>query len=191
MFRILRSALVMVGLFIILTGLVYPLLMTGAAQVLFPSHANGSLIYAEDGKPLGSALIGQNFTDPSYFWGRLSATAEKPYNAATSGGSNFSVLNDALKAQVQARIADLKNADPENPMPIPVDLVTASGSGLDPHISPASAYYQAARIARLRGLAVNQVNGLIARHIEPLFLGIFGEPRVNVLLLNIDLDKLQ
>ncbi|MHC1781396.1 MAG: potassium-transporting ATPase subunit KdpC [Anaerolineaceae bacterium] len=188
---IIKPALIMLGLFTITTGLIYPVLITGIAQWIFPNQANGSLIYAANGSPAGSALIGQNFNEPGYFWGRLSATAEKPYNASSSGGSNFSVLNDNLKDQAQARINALKAADPDNPLPIPVDLVTASGSGLDPHISPASAYVQSPRIARARGLAVEKINELINRHIEQPTLGVFGEPRVNVLLLNLALDKLQ
>ncbi len=188
---IIKPALIFMGLFTVATGLVYPALITGASQLLFSSQANGSLIFTADGSPVGSELIGQSFDSPEYFWGRLSATAEKPYNAAASGGSNYSVLNDSLKEAAQARIDALKAADPANALPIPVDLVTASGSGLDPHISPASAYYQAARIARVRGLTIEQVNDLIGRHVEQPLLGIFGESRVNVLRLNLELDKLQ
>jgi K+-transporting ATPase ATPase C chain len=191
MFRIIKPALVMLGAFILVTGLAYPLFMTGVAQVVFPAQANGSLVLAADGSPVGSALIGQDFSEPKYFWGRLSATAEKPYNAATSGGSNYSVLNDSLKEAAQARIDALKAADPENTLPIPVDLVTASGSGLDPHISPASAYYQVGRVAKARGLASEKVRELVRLHIEQPFFGIIGEPRVNVLSLNLALDELK
>lgn len=189
MARLIRTALVIFAFFALLTGLVYPLLMTGIAQVIFPAQANGSLVTSADGRPAGSALIGQPFDDPGYFWGRLSATAGGPYHGSTSGGSNYSVLNDALVEQAQARIAALRAADPGNTANIPVDLVTASGSGLDPHISPAAAYYQAARVARARGLSEEQVRKLIAEHIEPPLLGIIGEARVNVLLLNLALDK--
>lgn len=191
MFRVIKSALVFMGALIVITGLAYPLLITGVAQLVFPGQANGSLVFATDGSPTGSSLIGQDFSAPQYFWGRLSATAEKPYNSATSGGSNLSVLNNTLKEQAQTRINALHAADPDNTLPIPVDLVTASASGLDPHISPASAYYQGSRIARVRGLAINQVNELISLHIEQPFFGIFGEPRVNVLLLNLALDELK
>jgi len=191
MFQTIKPALVLFALFTILTGLFYPLLITAAAQGLFAWQANGSLVTASNGSEIGSALIGQPFNDPQYFWGRLSATAEKPYNAATSGGSNYSVLNDALQEQVQARINALHAADPGNKLPIPVDLVTASASGLDPHISPAAAYYQVARIARARGLREEQVQALVQEHIDAPFLGIVGESRVNVLLLNLALDSLQ
>jgi potassium-transporting ATPase KdpC subunit len=191
MFRIIKPALVLVGVFILITGLAYPLFMTGVAQIVFPSQANGSLVIGPDGSPIGSALIGQDFSEPKYFWGRLSATAEKPYNSATSGGSNFSVLNDGLTEAAQARIDALKAADPDNPLPIPVDLVTASGSGLDPHISPASAIYQVARVAKARGLTSEKVTELVRHHTEQPFLGIIGEPRVNVLLLNLALDELK
>lgn len=142
----------------VLTGLIYPLVITGIAQVLFPQQANGSLIKARDGSILGSKLIGQFFTDPRYFWGRLSTTSGNPYNAAASGGSNLSVSNQALLDQIQARIDALHAADPTNTLSIPVDLVTASGSGLDPDISIASANYQAARVARVRNIAIETVN---------------------------------
>lgn len=181
-----------VSVFILLTGLTgiaYPLLTTGLGQALFPDQVNGSLIEI-DGKTLGSSLIGQDFTDPKYVWGRLSATGPAPYNAAASSGSNLGPLNPALKTAVERRIAALREADPENTAPVPVDLVTASGSGLDPHISPAGAYYQAARIARLRQLPQKQVDALIAEHTEDRQWGLFGEPRVNVLQLNLALDQL-
>jgi K+-transporting ATPase ATPase C chain len=191
MFQAIRPALVIFALLTILTGLVYPLLITGVAQVLFPWQANGSIVTAADGREIGSALIGQPFSDLKYFWGRLSVTAEKPYNAAASGGSNYSVLNEALKEQVQARIDALHAADPDNASPIPVDLVTASASGLDPHISPAAAYYQASRIARERSLSEEQVRLLVKKYTETRVMNIFGESRVNVLLLNLALDSLQ
>lgn len=191
MLRTIKTAGVVFAFFGLLTGLVYPLLMTGIAKVAFPYQANGSLIARQDGRVSGSAQIGQSFDDPKYFWGRLSNTAGMAYNAASSGGSNYSVLNDALLKQAQARIDALHAADPENNLPVPVDLVTSSASGLDPHISPATAYYQAARVARARGLSEVQVRGLIAQHTEIPFLGIFGEPRVNVLLLNLALDSVQ
>jgi K+-transporting ATPase ATPase C chain len=191
MLRTIKTAGVVFAFFGLLTGLVYPLLMTGIAKVAFPYQANGSLIARQDGRVSGSAQIGQSFDDPKYFWSRLSNTAGMAYNAASSGGSNYSVLNDALLKQTQARIDALHAADPENNLPVPVDLVTSSASGLDPHISPAAAYYQAARVARARGLSEVQVHSLIAQHTEIPFLGIFGEPRVNVLLLNLALDSVQ
>jgi potassium-transporting ATPase KdpC subunit len=191
MFQTIKPALVIFAFLTILTGLLYPLLITGAAQGLFPYQANGSMITAADGSATGSVLIGQSFSEPQYFWGRLSATAGKPYNAATSGGSNYSVLNNALQEQVQARIDALHAADPDNILPVPVDLVTASASGLDPHISPAAAYYQVSRIARVRGLSEETIQTLIQQNTEAPFLGIFGEPRVNVLMLNLALDLLQ
>ncbi len=187
MFQTIKSTFVVFALLTILTGLIYPLFMTGAAQLVFPRQANGSLIIRPDGEINGSELIGQSFSEDKYFWGRLSATAEKPYNAATSGGSNYSVLNKALREQVQQRIDALRSADPENRLPIPVDLVTSSASGLDPHISPAAAYYQAARVARVRGLAEEAVRRLIDDRIDRPLLGIIGESRVNVLMLNLAL----
>jgi K+-transporting ATPase ATPase C chain len=174
----------------LVTGLAYPLLVTGLAQLLFPQQANGSLITSA-GKVNGSELIGQPFSDPRYFWGRLSATANTPYNASASGGSNFSALNPGLEKQVQDRLDALKAADPANSQPVPIDLVTASGSGLDPEISIAAARYQASRIARLRGLPVDQVLTLIDQHTSGRLLGFLGEPRVNVLGLNLALDGLQ
>jgi K+-transporting ATPase ATPase C chain len=185
----LRPALVSLLLLTILTGLIYPLVVTGIAQVVFPYQANGSLI-VQNGEVVGSELIGQNFTDPKYFWGRLSATAPVPYNAAASSGSNLGPLNEALFAATQARIDALKAAAPENTAPIPVDLVTASGSGLDPHISPAAAEYQVHRVAVARGLDEATVRDLVARHTAGRQLGFLGEPRVNVLQLNLALDAL-
>lgn len=186
----LRPALVLLGLLTILTGLVYPLTITAVAQVVFPNQANGSLI-EQNGEIVGSELIGQSFDDPRYFWGRLSATAPFPYNAAASSGSNYGPLNPALFDQVQARIGALRAADPGNTAPIPVDLVTTSASGLDPHISPAAAYYQVPRVARERGLDEATVHKLVEDHTESQPLGILGEPRVNVLKLNLALDALE
>ncbi len=184
----LRPALVSLVALTLITGLLYPLVVTGMAQVLFPHQASGSLILI-DGKPVGSSLIGQPFDAPKYFWGRLSATSPFPYNAAASSGSNLGPTNDALIKAVQARIDALKTADPDNPLPLPVDLVTASGSGLDPHISPAAAEYQIRRIARVRGLDETVVRRLVAQHTEGRQFGVLGEPRVNVLTLNLTLDN--
>ena len=184
-----RPAVTLFILLSIVTGLIYPLLVTGIGQALFPKQAAGSLI-ERDGKPVGSRLIGQNFTDPKYFWGRPSATSPYPNNAAASSGSNLGPLNPTLKEAVEARIKTLREADPGNTTPIPVDLVTASASGLDPHISPAAAEYQVARVARARGLAPETVRNLVAMRTENRQWGIFGEPRVNVLELNLALDRL-
>lgn len=183
----LRSALMMFFILTILTGVAYPLAVTGIAQLLFPHQANGSLIY-KDGKPIGSSLIGQPFDEPKYFWGRPSATAPFPYNAAASSGSNLGPTNPALPEAVKTRVAALKAADPGNDAPVPVDLVTASGSGLDPHISPAAAEYQVRRVARARGKEEAFVRTLIIQHTEERQLGMLGEPRVNVLALNLTLD---
>lgn len=187
MTSILRPALVLFVLLSALTGLVYPLAVTGAAQSVFPAQAAGSLV-VRDGKPVGSTLIGQNFSDPRHFWGRPSATAPMPYNASASSGSNQGPLNPALTEAVKGRIEALRAADPGNTQPVPVDLVTASASGLDPHISPAAARYQAARVARLRGMPADHVAQLIQDHTETPLLGLLGEPRVNVLALNLALD---
>lgn len=184
---LIRPALSLFILLTIITGLIYPLLVTGIGQALFPAQAAGSLIQ-RDGKVIGSRLIGQNFTDPKYFWGRPSATAPQPYNAAASSGSNLGPLNPALHEAVAGRVKALREADPGNSAPAPVDLVTASASGLDPHISPAAAAYQAARVARVRGLKLDAVQTLIAQHTEDRQWGIFGELRVNVLELNLALD---
>ncbi|MEF8720110.1 MAG: potassium-transporting ATPase subunit KdpC [Candidatus Accumulibacter necessarius] len=188
--KLLRPAISLFVLLSIITGVFYPLLVTGVARLAFPAAASGSLIIRE-GKPIGSELIGQNFTEPRYFWGRPSATAPQPYNAAASSGSNLGPLNPALAAAVKARIEALRAADPGNPRPIPIDLVTASASGLDPHISPAAADYQAERVARSRQLDPQTVRQLIAQHSESLDLGVFGEPRVHVLRLNLALDAIK
>jgi K+-transporting ATPase ATPase C chain len=185
-----RPAIVALLLFTLVTGGIYPLAVTGIAQLIFPHQANGSLI-VRNGKTLGSDLIGQAFDDPIYFWGRLSVTSDYPYNAAASSGSNYGPLNPALFAAVQARIAALHAADPGNTQPIPVDLVTASGSGLDPDISIAAAMYQVPRVARARGMPESNVIALINRYTEGRQLGYLGEPRVNVLRLNLALDGIQ
>ena len=195
-----RPAIVALVILTIIMGIIYPLLVTGIAQVVFPYQANGSIMLGKDGKPLGSELIGQQFDDPKYFWGRLSATGPVPYTAFNaekltgSSGSNYGPLNPALigpEGIVQTRIAALKAADPGNTAPIPVDLVTASGSGLDPHISPAAAAYQVGRVAKARGLDEAQVRALVAQYTEGRQLGFLGEPRVNVLELNLALDGLR
>ena len=182
-----RAAVVSLALFTVVTGLAYPVVVTVIAQLVFPHQANGSLIM-KDGKPAGSALIGQPFDDPKYFWGRPSATSPFGYNAGASGASNLSPTNADLIKTVQGRVDALRTADPGNTAPVPVDLVTASGSGLDPHISPAAALYQAARVARARKLDETVVNDLVTKHIEGRLLGLLGEPRVNVLALNLALD---
>jgi K+-transporting ATPase ATPase C chain len=186
---ILRPALVLFAVLTLVTGVAYPLVVTGVAQTLFPAQASGSLIL-RDGKPVGSALIGQNFTEPGHFWGRPSATSPMPYNAAASGGSNQGPLNPALVDAVKSRIDALRAADPGNTAPLPVDLVTASASGLDPHISPAAANYQVARIAKARGLPVEKVHHLVDQQTERPLLGLLGERRVNVLQLNLALEAL-
>lgn len=189
MFNILRPALVLFAVLTALTGLAYPLVITGIAQVAFPAQAAGSLLQ-RGGQTVGSALIGQAFTSPRYLWGRPSATSPVPYDASASGGSNLGPLNPALAEAVRGRIAALRAADPGNTGPVPVDLVTASASGLDPHLSVAGALYQAARVARARGLATAQVQQLIAQHTEGRLFGLLGEPRINVLQLNLALDAL-
>jgi K+-transporting ATPase ATPase C chain len=182
-----RPALVSLVVLSLLTGLAYPATVTVIAQVVLPRQANGSLI-VEDGRAVGSALIGQPFDDPKYFWGRPSATAPFPYNAGASSGSNLGPTNPALTTAVQARVAALRAADPGNTVPVPVDLVTASGSGLDPHISPAAALYQVGRVARARSLEEVAVRRLVEQYIEGRQLGVLGEPRVNVLAVNRALD---
>jgi K+-transporting ATPase ATPase C chain len=182
----LRSALLSLLLFTLITGGIYPVLVTVLGQLLFPYQANGSLI-VQDGKVMGSELIGQPFADPAYFWGRPSATSPFPYNAAASSGSNLGPTNPALLEAIKGRIEALKQADPDNRAPIPVDLVTTSASGLDPHISPAAAFYQVSRVAKARGLLPDQVRALATEHIESRQWGVFGEPRVNVLKLNLAL----
>jgi len=193
----LRPAFFMLLIFTVITGIIYPLAVTGIGQVVFPHQANGSLIMAEGGKAVGSELIGQQFDDPKYFWGRISATGTFAYNAFNaenltgSSGSNYGPLNPALMDMVQARIDALKAADPDNTAPIPVDLVTASGSGLDPHISVAAALYQVHRVAQARGLTDEEVRALVDNYTEGRQFFILGEPHVNVLKLNLALDGVQ
>ena len=186
---LIRPALTMLLILTVLTGLFYPLAITGMAQLLFPDQANGSLI-VHNGKVIGSKLIGQYFDKPQYFWSRPSATSPFPYNAAASGGSNLGPTNPALIEAVKARVAALRAADPGNELPIPVDLVTASGSGLDPHISPAAALYQLKRVSRARGLDDDSVLRLVTQYTEGRQFGLLGERRVNVLQLNLALDAL-
>jgi K+-transporting ATPase ATPase C chain len=190
MFAQLKSAALMLVALTVLTGVVYPLVVTGIAQAAFSRQAQGSLI-ERDGKLVGSALIGQPFSDPKYFWPRPSSTGPVPYNAGASSGSNQGPLNPALADAVKARVDALRKADPNNTAPVPVDLVAASGSGLDPHITPAAAEYQVARVARTRGLAPDQVRSLVAEHTQGRQFGFLGEPRVNVLKLNLALDALK
>lgn len=196
MLKQLRPALVSLAIFTLITGIIYPLTVTGLAQLIFPFQANGSII-VKDGKPVGSALIGQQFDDPKYFWGRLSATSTFPYNAYNaaaltgSSGSNYGPLNSALLDAVKGRVDALKAADPSNTAPIPVDLVTASGSGLDPHISIASALYQLPRVGRLRSMSDAQMIALIDKYTEGRQFGFLGEPVVNVLKLNLALDEIE
>ena len=194
-FQALRPAIVLFVLLSVITGIAYPLVTTGIGQWLLPAQANGSLI-TKDGKVIGSSLIGQNFTEPKYFWGRPSATGPYPNNAAASSGSNLGPLNPALADAVKARVAALKSADleitdQENTLPVPVDLVTASASGLDPEISPAAALYQVNRVAKARGLSVDKIQAAITANTKDRQLGILGEPRVNVVMINIALDTLK
>lgn len=187
---LIRPAIAIFIVMALITGVGYPLVVTGLGQAVFAREANGSLI-DNGGKAVGSALIGQQFDAPYYFWGRLSATTPNPYNAQNSGGSNLGPANPALRDEIKGRLAALHEADPDNAAPVPVDLVTSSGSGLDPEISPAAAAYQAARVARARGLAPDEVGELIARNTSGRQFGILGEPRVNVLTLNLALDALK
>ena len=184
---LLRPALTLFATLTVLTGVVYPLAVTSVGQLLFPHEANGSIVMVK-GKPAGSALIGQQFTSPGNFWGRPSATGSHPNNAAVSSGSNLGPLNPALTDAVKARIEALRAADPGNDRPVPIDLVTASGSGLDPEISLAAAHYQITRVAKARNLPPEKVKRLVEQHAVRPWLGIFGEPRVNVLALNLALD---
>ncbi|RKP44645.1 potassium-transporting ATPase subunit KdpC [Trinickia fusca] len=187
---LLRPVLVLFVALTVITGIVYPLVVTAIGQAVFPAQANGSLI-EKHGVLVGSSLIGQQFDAPYYFWGRLSATSPNPYNAQNSSGSNLGPTNPALVDEVKGRLTVLHNADPSNTAPVPVDLVTSSGSGLDPDISPAAADYQAARVAKARGLSRDQVMALIAQHTSGRQWGVFGESRVNVLALNLALDELK
>jgi K+-transporting ATPase ATPase C chain len=182
-----RTAIVSVLIFTVLTGIIYPLVVTGIAQVVFPHQANGSII-TKNGKDVGSELIGQQFEDPNYFWGRLSATGPYPYNGAASSGSNLGPNNPNLTAAVEARTRALHAADPGNQAKIPVDLVTASGSGLDPHISLAAAEYQVHRVAKARGLEESAVRGLISQNTHVRWFGLLGEPVIDVVKLNLALD---
>ncbi len=190
MLKELRPAVISFLLLTLLTGIAYPLLVTGISQLTMPGKANGSLIM-KDGKPIGSSLIGQSFSDPKYFWSRPSATSPMPNNAASSGGSNLGPTNPALMDAIKGRVQALRDADPGNTQPVPVDLVTASASGLDPHISPAAAEYQLARVARVRNIAPDSLRKLVADHTEGRQFGILGEPRVNVLELNLALDAMR
>jgi len=183
-----RPAIMLLVVFTVLLGIVYPAVMTGVSHVLFSEQASGSLV-REGGRVVGSSLIGQPFDDPRYFWGRPSVTGPVPYNAAASTGSNLGPSNPALHDAVAARVEALRAADPENEALVPIDLVTASASGLDPHISPAAAYYQVARVARARGLSEQRVRALVDTAVEGRTLGMLGEPRVNVLRLNLALDQ--
>jgi K+-transporting ATPase ATPase C chain len=188
MLRLLLQSVLCLAVLTILTGLVYPLVVTGVAEWAFPHQAHGSLI-THGGRAVGSELIGQAFSDPRYFWGRPSATTPMPYNAGSSGGSNLGPTNPDLGKQVKERVEMLWAADPGNTRPVPVDLVTASASGLDPDISPAAAEFQVPRVARARGLAESAVRDLVSAHTSPRFLGVLGEPRVSVLQLNLALDE--
>jgi K+-transporting ATPase ATPase C chain len=190
MVRELRSALIVFLVFTVITGVVYPGVVTAIGGALFSRQATGSLI-ERDGKAVGSSLLGQAFTSPKYFWSRPSATAPQPYNGAASSGSNQGPTNPALESAVKDRIAALRAADPGNTKPVPADLVTASGSGLDPHISPAAADYQVPRVARARGLGEEQVRKLVIEATEGRTFGVLGEARVNVLQLNLALDALK
>jgi K+-transporting ATPase ATPase C chain len=189
MFQSLRSAVLIYATMALLTGVIYPLAVTGVAQVVFPRQANGSLVHADE-KPVGSALIGQSFDDPRYFWGRPSATSPA-YNGAASSGSNLGPINATLTDRISARVTELRAAHPSQAGDVPVDLVTTSGSGLDPEISPAAAGYQIERVATARGLAADRVAALVAEHTKSRTFGVLGEPRVNVLELNLALDAVK
>jgi len=184
----LKSAFMVFLILTVITGIIYPFVITSVAQIVFHHKANGSII-VKDGKPVGSCLIGQEFNDPKYFWGRLSATSPVAFNASLSSGSNFGPLNNALRQNVEVRVKSLQNADPGNESPIPVDLVTTSASGLDPHISIAAAMYQVPRVARLRGIPQEEVANIVTQNTQLRFLGVIGEPVVNVLQLNMALDE--
>ena len=188
--RLIRPAVSLLALMTVILGIVYPLVITGVAKVAFSRQAGGSLIY-QNGKLIGSTLIGQSFSDPKYFWGRPSATSPQPYNGLASSGSNLGPLNPALLDGVKANVKALHDADPDNRLPIPVDLVSASASGLDPQISPAAAHYQAARVARARKLPLEQVESVIRAHERGRLLGFIGESRINVLEANLALDHLR
>lgn len=187
----LKTALRLLAVLTLLTGVLYPLSVTALAQLVWPHKSSGDLLMAADGRVVGARMVGQGFTEPKYFWSRPSATGPAPYNAAASSGSNLGPLNPALMEAVQARIDALKASDPDNMVAIPVDLVTASASGLDPHISPAAALWQVGRVARERGLTVTDIELLVSAHTEHRTLGVLGESRVNVLALNMALDGLQ
>lgn len=182
-----RTSIVMLGLLTLTTGVAYPLAVVAIARAAFPTQASGSLVLRGD-KPIGSSLIGQPFADPGYFWGRPSATSPAPYNPSASGGSNLGPLNPALRDAVRGRVDAIRRAGP-TPAPVPIDLATASGSGLDPHVSPAAAEVQVARVARARGKSEEEVRAILSSHVEGRQLGLLGEPRVNVLLLNLALDE--
>jgi len=190
MLTMIRTSLMALLLFTIFTGLIYPLAVTGLAQAIFPSQANGSII-TKNGKLIGSSLLGQQFEDPRFFWGRLSATRPYPYNGGSSSGSNFGQNNPDLMKAAQTRLQALRAVDPGNEAKIPVDLVTASGSGLDPHISPAAAEYQLHRVAKARGLDEAKVRNIVANNLKGRWLGAIGEPAINVLMLNLMLDEMR
>jgi K+-transporting ATPase ATPase C chain len=191
MMQLIRPALILFVLLSAITGLLYPMLMTGLGKVVFSESTSGSLVYDKEGKPIGSELIGQSFSSPKYFWSRPSATRPQPYNATASSGSNQGPLNPTLADAVKSRVEALRAADPDNKSPVPVDLVTASASGLDPHISPEAAEYQIGRVARERKIEVDKLRRLVAQQTEGRQWGIFGEPHINVLKLNLALDALQ
>ena len=188
MYMLIRNTLLSLLLFTLLTGVIYPLVVTGIAHVIFPEQANGSII-VKNGKAVGSGLIGQQFDDPKYFWGRPSATSPYPYNGAASSGSNLGPNNPDLLATVEARIKALKKADPGNTAKVPIDLVTASGSGLDPHISLAAAEYQVKRVAKVRGIEAARISDIVARNTRGRWLGLIGEPVIHVLDLNLALNE--